>query len=50
MKTIIVDGQEFTRVGTEGRGGKIQKEFYFASDRSNVHIVVDYSYVAKDNQ
>lgn len=44
---IVVNGQEFTLSATETRGGRVQKEIYFANDRSFVKVEIEYAYTEK---
>lgn len=46
-RKIVVDGQEFTSIGSERRDGLVMKEMFFASDKSNVLITIDYTYTQK---
>lgn len=47
MNEIVVNGQTFNRVGWVSKSGKILEEFYFAADKSNVKVTIDYTYTKK---
>lgn len=48
--SIIVEGQEFVRTAQTTFKGKIEKEDFFAADKSGVHVTIDYRHTARGHK